>query len=85
MSTMLRRRPQEPLSCLNRKMGRRRDDIELRIWKDIDGCSWHETSPHAIHNRNKSGALNSDVSWLNLGGTKCRVCLIPAVYWRSRI
>ena len=31
MSTMLRRRPQEPLSCLNRKMGRQRDDIELRI------------------------------------------------------
>ena len=47
MSTMLGPRPQEPLSCLNRKMGRQRDDIELRTWKDIDGCSWHETSPRA--------------------------------------
>src|SRR4030095_3131091 len=55
MSTMLRRRPQEPLSCPNRKMGRQRDDIEWRIWKDIDGCSWHETSPHATHNGNGSG------------------------------
>ena len=31
MSTMLGLRPQEPLSCLNRRMGRQRDDIELRI------------------------------------------------------
>jgi hypothetical protein len=31
MSTMLGLRPQEPLSCLNRKMGRQRDDTELRI------------------------------------------------------
>src|SRR6185295_10340453 len=52
MSTMLGRRPQEPLSCLNRRMGRQRDDIELRISRDIDGCSWHETSPHAIHDHN---------------------------------
>ena len=44
MSTMRGLRPQEPLSCLNRRMGRQRDDIELRIWKDIAGCSWHETS-----------------------------------------
>ena len=44
MSTMLGRRPQEPLSCLNRRMGHQRDAIELRIWKDIAGCSWHETS-----------------------------------------
>jgi hypothetical protein len=33
-------------------MGRQRDDIELRIWKDIAGCSWHETSRFAIHDRN---------------------------------
>src|SRR5215831_13028986 len=52
MSTMRGLRPQEPQSCLNRRMGRRRDDIELRISKDIDGCSWHETSRHAIHKRN---------------------------------
>ena len=45
---MLGLRPQEPLSCLNRRMGRRRDDIELRISRDIAGCSWHETSPHAM-------------------------------------
>ncbi len=51
MSTMLGLRLQEPLSCLNPRMGRQRDDIELRIKKDIDGCSWHETSPHAIHDR----------------------------------
>ena len=31
MSTMLVPRPQEPLSCPNRRMGRQRDDIELRI------------------------------------------------------
>ncbi len=31
MSTMLGLRPQEPLSCLNPRMGRQRDDIELRI------------------------------------------------------
>jgi hypothetical protein len=31
MSTTLGLRPQEPLSCLNRRMGRQRDDIELRI------------------------------------------------------
>src|SRR4030095_9524455 len=54
MSTMRGLRPQEPQSCLNRRMGRRRGDIELRISKDIDGCSWHETSRHAIHNRNGS-------------------------------
>src|SRR5688500_15854763 len=40
MSTMLGLRPQEPLSCLDRRMDRRRDVIELRIWKGIDGCSW---------------------------------------------
>jgi hypothetical protein len=34
-------------------MGRRRDDIESRIWRDIDGCSWRETSPHAIYDRNR--------------------------------
>src|SRR5688572_33019863 len=51
MSTMPGPRPEEPLSCLNRRMGRQRDDIELKIWKDIDGCSWHEPSPHAIHRR----------------------------------
>ena len=55
MSTMLELRLQEPLSCLNPRMGRQRDDIELRISKDIDGCSWHETSPHALHDRNGSG------------------------------
>src|SRR6185295_8741020 len=44
MSTMLGLRRQEPLSCLNPRMGRQRDDIELRILKDIDGCSWRETS-----------------------------------------
>src|SRR5262245_29533231 len=43
MSTMLGPRPQEPLSCRNRRMGRQRDDIELRILKDIAGCSWHES------------------------------------------
>src|SRR5687767_8381077 len=58
MSTMLGLRPREPLSCLNPRMGRQRDDIELRIWKDIDGCSWHETSPHAIHERNGSGRFS---------------------------
>ncbi len=31
MSTMLGLRPQEPLSCLNQRMDRQRDDIELRI------------------------------------------------------
>src|SRR5687767_16041449 len=51
-STMLGLRPRERLSCLNRRMGRQRDDIELRIWKDIAGCSWHETSRFAIHDRN---------------------------------
>ena len=60
MSTMRGLRLQEPLSCLNLRMGRQRDDIELRILKDIAGCSWHETSPHVIHNRNGSG-------------TRCRV------------
>src|SRR5687768_16894358 len=50
-STMLGLRPQEPLSCPNPRMGRQRDDIELRIWKDINGCSWHEAEPHAIHDR----------------------------------
>ena len=30
-STMLGPRPRERLSCLNRRMGRQRDDIELRI------------------------------------------------------
>src|SRR4026207_146601 len=44
MSTMRGPGPQEPLSCLNRRMGHRRGDIELRISKDIDGCSWHEAS-----------------------------------------
>ncbi len=44
MSTTLGRRPQEQLSCLNRRMGRQRDDIALRISKDIDGCLWPETS-----------------------------------------
>ena len=53
--TLLGLRLQEPLSCLNPRMGRPRNDIELRIQKDIDGCSWHETSPHAIHDRNGSG------------------------------
>src|SRR5262245_53367400 len=33
-------------------MGRLRDDIELRISKDIAGCSWHESRPHAIYDRN---------------------------------
>jgi hypothetical protein len=54
MSTMRGLRPQEPSSCLNRRTGRRRADIELRISKDIDGCSCHETSRRAIHNRNGS-------------------------------
>ena len=31
MSTTLGLRPQEPLSCLSPRMGRPRDDIELRI------------------------------------------------------
>ena len=57
MSTMLGPRLREPLSCLNPRLGRRRDDTELRIWKDIDGCSWHETSPHAIHEQRERNAV----------------------------
>src|SRR5262245_35112944 len=68
MSTTLGLRPQEPLSCLNRRMGRQRDDIELRIWKDIAGCSWHETSPNAIHNRNGSGTRCRLTNRWNSGG-----------------
>ena len=34
-------------------MGRQQDDIELRIWKDIAGCSWHETRSYLINARSK--------------------------------